>query len=351
MITRLATAGLATALSVTTLAAGAVLAPAATATAAPAGTPAASAQHVTVSQNGNYPGGFFTTGTMSVGWTVSGTADLTGPTHITLDLPPGVTTDGAMFFPTPQDYTFTTALSPDHRHLEAVFTATRPVGSYNFMKLNLATTPGVPVVGVITATVANPNDTDPTGHVAGYDLGSGSRPPAAVRPAPAVTGLDTATGPGTGGTAVTVSGSGLADGMVLVGGVPAPGRCTDTACTVTTPGGTGSAPVSVVTPGGTAVAPGAFDYTGAPPPAPAAPVVSGLSPASGPAAGGTRVYLSGSDLTYGSVAFGGVPATHVSCGPSACTATAPAAAGPGPVDVTVTTAGGTSAPAAYTYTA
>ncbi|MFF4384196.1 IPT/TIG domain-containing protein [Kitasatospora sp. NPDC001547] len=351
MITRLAKAGLAAALSATTLATGAVLATGATAAAAPAVTASTSAQHVTVSQNGNYPGGFFTTGNMAVGWTSSGTADLTGPTHITLDLPPGVTTDGAMFFPTPQDYTFTSVLSPDHRHLEAVFTATRAVGSYNFMKLNLATTPGVPIAGTITATVANPNDTDPTGHVSSYDLVSRSPLPATVQAAPAVTGLGTTTGPGAGGTAVTVSGSDLAHGMVLVGGVPAPGTCTDTACTVTTPGGSGSAPVSVVTPGGTAVAPAAFDYTGAPPPAPAAPVVSSLSPASGPAVGGTRVNVIGSNLTYGTVAFGGVPATHVSCGPSFCTATAPAGDQPGPVGVTVTTAGGTSAPATYTYTA
>ncbi|MGW3232115.1 IPT/TIG domain-containing protein [Kitasatospora sp. NPDC001095] len=350
MITRLAKASLAAALSVTTLATGAVLATGATATAAPADAPSASAQHVTVSQGGNYPGGFFTTGNMSVSWTTSGTADLTGPTHITLDLPPGVTTDGAMFFPTPPDYTFTTALSPDHRHLEAVFTATRAPGSYNFMKLNLATTPGVPIAGAITATVANPNDTDPTGHISGYDLVSKSYLPATVQAAPAVTGLDTATGPAAGGTAVTVSGSNLANGMVLVGGLPAPGRCTDTACTVTTPAGSGSAPVSVVTPGGTAAAPTAFDYTGTPP-TPAAPVISSLSPASGPAAGGTRVVVSGSDLAYGTVAFGGVPATHVSCGASACTATAPAGAQPGPVGITVTTAGGTSAPAAYTYTA
>ncbi|MFE4974632.1 IPT/TIG domain-containing protein [Kitasatospora sp. NPDC056651] len=350
MLTRLAKAGLAATLSVTTLATGAVLATGATASATTAGTPSASAQHVTVSQGGNYPGGFFTTGNMSVGWTVSGTTDLTGPTHITLDLPPGVTTEGVQFFPTPPDYTFTTALSPDHRHLEAVFTATRAVGSYNFMKLNLATTPGVPIVGAITATISNPNDTDPTGHIAGYDLGSQSRLPATVQAAPAATGLDTTTGPAAGGTAVTVSGSNLTNGMVLVGGVPAPGRCTDTACTVTTPAGSGSAPVSVVTPGGTAAAPAAFDYTGTPP-TPAAPVVTSLSPTSGPAAGGTLVYVFGSNLTYGTVAFGGVPATHVSCGPTACSATAPAGTQPGPVDLTVTTAGGTSAPVTYTYTA
>ncbi|MFD8704972.1 IPT/TIG domain-containing protein [Kitasatospora sp. NPDC059648] len=344
MITRLAAAALGAALSLTVLTTGA-------AAAAPTDTPSTSAQHVTVSQAGNYPGGFFTSGNMAASWVSSGTADLTGPTHFTVDLPPGVTTDGAMFYSTPYDYTFTETLSPDGRHLEAVLTGTRVVGKSEFMKLSLRTTPGVHVAGVITVTAANPNDTDPTGHVSRYDLGSGSYLPATVQAAPAVSGLDTVTGPGAGGTSVTVSGSNLAHGMVLVGGVPAAGSCTDTACTVTTPGGSGSAPISVVTPGGTAAAPAAFDYTGAAPPAPPAPVVSSLTTTSGPVAGGTRVYVQGSNLTYGSIAFGGVPAAHVSCGPSFCSATAPAGAAPGPVDVTVTAAGGTSAPVTYTYTA
>ncbi|MBO1417203.1 IPT/TIG domain-containing protein [Streptomyces sp. FH025] len=343
MTTRLAKAGLAV-LSVTALSTGAAVA-------APADVPSTSAQHVTVSQGGNYPGGFFKSGNMTANWVSSGTSDLTGPTHFTVDLPPGVTTDGGMFYSTPYDYTFTETLSADHRRLEAVLTGTRVVGKSEFIKLNLFTTPGVPIGGVITVTAANPNDTDPTGHVSRYDLGSQSYLPATVQAAPAVTGLDTTTGPGAGGTSVTVSGSNLSNGMVLVGGVPAPGTCTDTACTVTTPGGSGSAPVSVVTPGGTATAPAAFDYTGAAPPAPPAPVVSNLTTTSGPVAGGTQVYLQGSNLTYGSVTFGGVPAAHVSCGPSFCSATAPAAATPGPVDVTVTTAGGTSAAVTYTYTA
>ncbi|MEV7601962.1 IPT/TIG domain-containing protein [Kitasatospora sp. NPDC089797] len=344
MITRLAKAGLAAALSVTVLSTGAAVA-------APADAPSASAQHVTVSQSGNYPGGFFTSGNMSASWVSSGTSDLTGPTHFTVDLPPGVVTDGAMFYSTPYDYTFTETLSPDGRHLEAVLTGTRVVGKSEFMKLNLRTTPGVPIAGVITVTAANPNDTDPTGHISRYDLGSRSYLPPTVQAAPAVTGLDTTTGPGAGGTAVTVSGSNLTGGMVLVGGVPAPGTCTDSACTVTTPGGSGSAPVSVVTPGGTTAAATAFDYTGNPPPAPPAPVVGNLTTKSGPVAGGTQVYLQGSNLTAGSITFGGVPAAHVSCGPSFCSATSPAGTAAGPVDVTVTTAGGTSAPVTFTYTA
>lgn len=69
-------------------------------------------------------------------------------------------------------------------------------------------------------------------------------------------------------------------------------------------------------------------------------------------AGGTALTVLGSGLTYGTVAFGGVPATHVSCGPTACTAVSPA--GTGTVDVTVTTPGGTSATVAadrFSYTA
>ncbi|MBD0691614.1 IPT/TIG domain-containing protein [Streptomyces sp. CBMA123] len=344
MITRLAKAGFAAALSVTILSTGAA------ATAAPTGTSDVSAQHVTVSLNGYLPSTAPPgPGQMSVSWTSAGTADLTGPTHITLDLPQGLTTDGAMFYSTPYDYTFTESVSPDGRHLDAVLVGTRRAGFHEFMKLKVYGDP-TKASGQLVATIGNPNDTDPTGHVAVLPL-PGNAPVPVVPGTPSVAALDTATGPGAGGTAVTVSGGNLSHGMVLVGGVPAPGSCTDTACTVTTPGGTGSAPVSVVTPGGTAAAPVTFDYTGDPPPAPPTPAVSYLGPAGGPVAGGTQVAIAGTDLTYGTVSFGGVPADRFSCGPKFCTAYAPTGAAPGPVDVTVTTAGGTSAPVTYTYAA
>ncbi|MFD7906909.1 IPT/TIG domain-containing protein [Kitasatospora sp. NPDC059747] len=353
MITRLAKAGLAAALSVTTLAAAATGAAASTAsTTSPADAPAVQGPHVTVAAYGtlpstNPPG----PGAFSVSWVSAGTEDVTGPTHLTLDLPPGLTTpDIAMMYSTPYDYTFTETLSPDGRHLEAVFTGNRQPGRSDFMKLKIYRTGTEQPTGPIVATVSNPNDTDPTGHVSVVTL-DGSTPAPIVQPAPAVTGLDTTTGPGAGGTAITVSGSNLAHGMVLIGGTPAAGTCTDTACTVTTPGGSGSAPVSVVTPGGTTTAAGTFDYTGDPPPAPPAPVVSLVTTTSGPVAGGTSTYIVGENLTYGTVAFGGVPGTHASCGPKFCSVTTPPAAGPGPVDVTVTTAGGTSAAVAFTYTA
>jgi Tol biopolymer transport system component len=85
---------------------------------------------------------------------------------------------------------------------------------------------------------------------------------------------------------------------------------------------------------------------------PTAPAVTGISPASGPAAGGTAVTVTGSNLTGGTVAFGSTAATGVSCSASSCTATSPA--GTGTVNVTVTTAGGASATSSadqFTYTA
>ena len=83
-----------------------------------------------------------------------------------------------------------------------------------------------------------------------------------------------------------------------------------------------------------------------------APAVTGVSPSTGPAAGGTGVTVTGSNRTGGSVAFGGVAASGVSCTATSCTATSPA--GSGTVNVTVTTAGGTSATSSadqFTYQA
>ena len=86
----------------------------------------------------------------------------------------------------------------------------------------------------------------------------------------------------------------------------------------------------------------------------AAPAVTGISPASGPQAGGTSVTITGTGLTGATaVYFGTVPATGFTVNSATqVTATAPAAASAGTVNVTVTTPGGTS-PAStasqYTY--
>lgn len=334
------------ALAVTTLTAGAAATATAATTAAGTVKPAVAGPNVTVTQAGNYPIFPVDNTNFSVTWKSSGTTDLTGVTHLTVELPAGLTTSGAMITSF-QDYTFTQTISPDARRLDAFFTGNRAPGRSEFMKV-FVQSHGTKPAGTIKVTAANRNDADPSDNVSTYLLGSGPQAPA-TQAAPAVTGIGTTTGPGAGGTAVTLTGSNLDNGFVLVGGSVAAGSCTSTGCTVTTPGGSGSTPVTVVTPGGSAAA-GAFDYTGAAPPAPPAPAVTGLTTATGPA--GTQIYVQGTNLASGTVSFGGVPATRSSCGASLCSATAPA--GTGVVDVTVTTAGGTSAVVAadrFTYTA
>ena len=152
---------------------------------------------------------------------------------------------------------------------------------------------------------------------------------------------------------MTVTGSNLADGLVLFGGmVGTANSCTATSCTATAPAGSGTVDVTVLTAGGASAPTTAdqYSYAGTPPAVPT-PVVTKLTITGGPEAGGTQIYVNGSNLTYGTVAFGGVSGLHGSCGPDWCSAYSPP--GKGVVDVTVTTAGGTSATSPadqFTYT-
>ena len=83
------------------------------------------------------------------------------------------------------------------------------------------------------------------------------------------------------------------------------------------------------------------------------PVVTGISPATGPLAGGTSVIITGTDLGSAiSVNFSASTATITANTATSITATSPA--GTGTVHVTVTTAGGTSATGSadqFTYAA
>ena len=75
----------------------------------------------------------------------------------------------------------------------------------------------------------------------------------------------------------------------------------------------------------------------------ASPVISSISPTSGPAAGGTVVVITGTAFTGATaVNFGVTPApTFTVVSDTSITATSPA--GTSPVEVTVTTASGTNA--------
>ncbi|PZA12230.1 transporter [Rhodopseudomonas palustris] len=155
-----------------------------------------------------------------------------------------------------------------------------------------------------------------------------------------VTAITPAVGPISGGTSVTITGTNLTGATaVTIGGAAATGVTVvnPTTITATTPAhAAGSADVVVTTPGGTATGTGLYSYV-------SGPAVTSISPASGPAAGGTSVTITGNNLTGATaVSFGGVAATAVSVtSATTITATTPAH-GAGVVDVTVTTPGGSS---------
>jgi hypothetical protein len=113
------------------------------------------------------------------------------------------------------------------------------------------------------------------------------------------------------------------------------------------PGPVGSASVTVTTAGGSASS--TFTYVNV------APVVSAISPASGPMTGGTAVTISGSNLSGATaVTFGGASASSFTynAATGAISAVAPPGA-VGAVSVSVTTSGGSSAASAasqFTYT-
>lgn len=135
--------------------------------------------------------------------------------------------------------------------------------------------------------------------------------PTPALPPPVISGLSPASGPSTGNTVVTLSGTGFVTGStVLVGGVGAiVGGVTATTLTFTTPGGAaGAVDVTVVNPDRqTATLAGGFTYV-APP-----PVVTAVNVRGSPQAGGGQLLLVGSGLQDAvSVTFGGVPATGLS---------------------------------------
>jgi hypothetical protein len=178
-------------------------------------------------------------------------------------------------------------------------------------------------------------------YLAGHEACLQSMPP--VRPA--VTGLAPATGPRTGGTTVTITGTGFPGATaVRFGGVVAAFTITDaTHIKATAPAGAaGTVDVKVVTSAGAsqAVATDHYTYTATGP----APTVTSVAPTSGPTGGGRTVTITGTHLTGATaVHFGTAAGTsvHVVSDTSLTVRTPQHAAAR--VDVTVTTPDGTSA--------
>jgi hypothetical protein len=167
---------------------------------------------------------------------------------------------------------------------------------------------------------------------------------------PEVSAVTPASGPDTGGTRISIQGKNFTEASeVLIDGTPGLVMQVggDNVVLVTTPAhAAGTVQVTVETPGGVSNA-GTFTYTST---APAAPVLTQLSPGSGPASGGTLVTIIGSNLAGAtSVSFGGAAATGISVtGANLLTCTTPQH-GSGNVQVTVTTAGGASNTLTFTY--
>ena len=162
-------------------------------------------------------------------------------------------------------------------------------------------------------------------------------------PVPRVTGLSLTIGPASGGSSVTISGTGFAGATaVSFGGTPAAhfSVTSSTSISATTPvTGAGTVGVTVTNAGESNVPDANDQFTFV-----AAPVVSSVSPNSGPISGGTSVVVSGTGFSNAmSVSFGGNLAAFTVNGDGSITATSPGIDGPDVEDVQVTTAGGPSA--------
>ncbi|MEW2443157.1 IPT/TIG domain-containing protein [Micromonospora marina] len=171
--------------------------------------------------------------------------------------------------------------------------------------------------------------------------------------APTITSIVPNTGPTTGGTTVTITGTGLTGATgVNFGDAPGTNLVVDPSGTsltvVTPPGQVGPVDVTVVVPGANATAPNGFTYVAAP------PTAASITPNAGPQTGGQTVTITGTGLVPGdtTVTFDGAPATNITVNPDGRSLTAVTPPGAvGPAVVVVTTGGGSAAPLDYTYLA
>ncbi len=197
--------------------------------------------------------------------------------------------------------------------------------------------------GTVDITVTTPTGTSPTGGADRYSY----------RPAPTVTKLSAKSGPAVGGTSVTITGDDFTGTTKVEFGNVAvtPLSVSESTITVLSPANAGgTADVRVTTLSGTSpiTTKDHFKYI---------PSVEGVSPGSGPVAGGTSVTITGSGFAIGTSAtafkFGKAKVTAEECtSTTTCTVTAPGAKTAGTVTVTVEVAKakGVSAPAAqFTY--
>lgn len=170
-------------------------------------------------------------------------------------------------------------------------------------------------------------------------------------PLPTVTAINPATGPTTGSTSVTITGTGLTGATsVKIGGAAATSVVVtnDTTITAKTPAGTaGARDIEVTTPGGTGKLSGGYTYTTP------APTITTVAPTNGPAAGSTPVIITGTGFTGATgVTFGGTAGTAFSVTNDTTIAVTTPAGTVGAKDVVVQSPNGNATKVGgYTYNA
>jgi subtilase family protein/Big-like domain-containing protein/autotransporter-like protein/IPT/TIG domain-containing protein len=158
---------------------------------------------------------------------------------------------------------------------------------------------------------------------------------------PTVTNVNPNTGPTSGGTSVTITGTNFSGATAVSFGSNAAASFTvnsATQITATSPAGVGTVDVTVTTEGGTSAISSSDRFTYGP-----APTVTNVNPNTGPTSGGTSVTITGTNFSGATaVSFGSNAAASFTVN-SATQITATSPAGVGTVDVTVTNENGTSA--------
>ena len=199
--------------------------------------------------------------------------------------------------------------------------------------------------GAVQVTVTTPDGTSPTGSGTTFTY---NVDPSAT---PTVTGLSQSSGPSSGGTTLTLTGSNLAGTLQVLFGQTAATftQVSSTSLNVTVPAGVvGTVDVTVQTPLGLSATGTADQFTYQT----AVPTITGLSPNTDTSAGGTVITITGANFnTVSGVTFGGVPASQFTITSNTSLTVVDPVGAVGTVNVQVTNADGTSAAAPFSYTA
>ena len=212
--------------------------------------------------------------------------------------------------------------------------------SYTVNSSTQITATSPPGSGTVDITVTTPQGTSTTSSADEFTYET----------TPTVTNVSPNFGPTTGGTTVTITGTGfLGASAVKFGSTNATSFTVNssTQITATSPSGSGTVDITVTTPQGTSTTSSADQFTYE-----TTPTVTNVSPNYGSTTGGTSVTITGTEfLGVSAVNFGSTSATSYTVNSSTqITATSPP--GSGTVDIQVTTPDGTSAVVTadqYTY--